>query len=70
MLIVKTIRYKKLLGIGLFIVFGFTVCASRLSEAQSQAALAAPAYKTIPLAELKSRHYESDLLQRLLKGGI
>jgi WD40 repeat protein len=27
-------------------------------------------YKIIPLAELKSRHYELGLLQRLLKGGI
>jgi len=43
--LLKTIRYKERLAIGLFDL-GFTACASSLSEGQSQAALAAPAAET------------------------
>ena len=59
MLVMKTIRYKELLAIGLF-VLGF-IAGLRLSADQSQAALAAPAAETSA---------ETTQPRLLLKGGV
>ena len=58
--LMKTIRYKEVFAIGLF-VLGFTACTSSVSEGQSQAALAAPAAKTSA---------ETTQPRLLLKGGV
>jgi hypothetical protein len=58
--VMKTIRYKELLATGLFVV-GFNASASRLSEGQSPAALAASASETSA---------ETTQPRLLLKGGV